>query len=67
MQVKAKEVLHRHPIEGRSYITQGKVYESVGRVYRGLCDIYDDEGVLITIDFEGTCAHNVTWEVVDAS
>ena len=67
MQVKAIELSPRHPIGGASYIAPGKVYESVGRVYRGLCDIYDDEGVLITIDFEGTCAHNVTWEVVDAS
>lgn len=67
MQVKAIEVLPSHPIEGVSYITLGKVYESTGRVHRGLCDIYDDEEVLITIDFEGACEHGVIWEVVDAS
>ena len=67
MQVKAIAVLPNHPIGGASYITPGKVYESVGRVYGGFCNIYDDEGFLITIEFEGTCAHNVTWEVVDAS
>ena len=67
MQVKAIEVLPSHPIDGAGYITLGKIYESTGPVYRGLCDIYDDEGELITIDFEGACAHSVIWEVVNAS
>lgn len=67
MQVKAIEVLPGHYVGGVSYITPGKVYESVGRAYRGLCDIHDDVGVLITIAFEGECAHGVVWEVVDAS
>lgn len=67
MQVKAIAVLPNHPIEGVSYITPGKIYESTGRAHRGLCDIYDDEGDLITIDFEGACEHGVIWEVVDAS
>lgn len=67
MQIKAIEVLPHHPIGGTSYITPGKVYESIGRVYRSLCDIYDDTGELITINFEGECAHGVIWEVVDAS
>lgn len=67
MQVKAIEVLPSHYINGVSYITPGKVYESTGRVYRGICDIYDDEGELIAIDFEGACPHNVVWEVLDAN
>lgn len=67
MQVKAIEVLPNHPIEGVSYITPGKIYESIGRGCRGLCGIYDDEGDIITIDFEGDCEHSVVWEVVDAS
>lgn len=67
MQVKAIEVLPSHPIGGVSYITSGKVYESTRRAYGGFCDIYDDDGELITIDFEGKCAHCVIWEVVYAS
>lgn len=67
MQVKAIEVLPSHPIGGVSYITPGKIYESTGRAYRGICGIYDDAGELIAIDFEGECLHGVIWEVVDAS
>lgn len=67
MQVKAIEVLPSHPIDGVGYITPGKIYESTGRAYRGICGIYDDTGELIAIDFEGECPHGVIWEVVDAS
>lgn len=67
MQLKAIELLPSHPVAGVSYITPGKIYESIGRVYRGLCGIYDDDGVLIVINFEGACEHGVIWEVVDAS
>lgn len=68
MQVKAIEVLPSHPINGVGYyITPGKIYESTGRAYRGICVVCDDTGELIAIDFEGACAHGVIWEVIDAS
>lgn len=66
MQVKAKEVLNWHPIEGRSYITQGAVYQVLTTNRRGVMLILDDygRGTCIALD---NCAHGVIWEVVDAS
>jgi len=66
MQVKAKEVLNWHPIEGRSYITQGAVYQVNKTLPSGVFVIDDDYGryTLIALD---DCEHGVIWEVVDAS
>ena len=66
MQVKAKEVLNWHPIEGRSYITQGTLYQVNETLPSGVFVIGDDYGrrTFIALD---NCAHGVVWEVVDAS
>lgn len=66
MQVKAKEVLNWHPIEGCSYITQGAVYPVLTSTPHGVMLILDDDGeeICITLD---SCTHGVIWEVVDAS
>ncbi len=66
MQVKAKEVLNWHPIDGRSYITQGVVYQVLTRTPRGVMLILDDDGKETCVSL-GNCAHGVIWEVVDAS
>lgn len=66
MQVKAKEVLNWHPIEGCSYITQGAVYPVLTIDSRGVMLILDDDGSKICIALDN-CAHGVVWEVVDAS
>lgn len=66
MQVKAKEVLNWHPIEGRSYITQGTLYQVIETSPSGVLVIDDDYGRQ-TFIAPDNCAHGVVWEVVDAS
>lgn len=67
MQLKAKEVLDWHPLEGRSYFTEGSTYLVVeGCIQRGICCVLDDYGRRTWVSPE-CCAHGVIWEVVDAS
>lgn len=66
MYLKAKKVLNWHPIEGRSYITQGVLYQVIETLPSGVFVIGDNSGrrTYIALDI---CAHGVIWEVVDAS
>lgn len=64
MQIKAKEVLDWHPIEGRSYITQGTLYQVIETLPSGVFVIGDDYGQRRCIALDN-CAHGVIWEVVE--
>lgn len=66
MQVKAKEVLNWHPIDGHSYITQGAVYQVLTINPQRVMLILDDYGRETNVAL-GNYAHGVIWEVVDAS
>lgn len=66
MRVKAKEVLNWHPVDGRSYITEGTVYTVLKTTPAGVHLIADDTGEPTCIRLD-TCTHGVIWEVVDAS
>lgn len=66
MYLRAKEVLNWHPIEGRSYITQGTLYQVNETLPYGVFVIDDDYGQRTVIALD-SCEHGVIWEVLDAS
>lgn len=66
MYLRAKEVLNCHPIEGRSYITQGMLYQVNETLPYGVFVIGDDYGQRAVVALDNY-EHGVIWEVVDAS